>query len=90
MRKLEVVAHLASETGLSHAAAGRALDAMLSAIGEALARDEAVAIAGFGRFSRRSRAARTGRNPRTGESVAIAASNTPVFRAGKALRDAVS
>ncbi len=62
MRKLEVVAHLASETDLSRAAAGRALDAMLSAIGEALARDEA---------------------------VAIAASNTPVFRAGKALRDAV-
>ena len=63
---------------------------MFATIAEALARGETVSIAGFGTFATRSRAARQGRNPATGESIAIAASTAPSFKAGKALRDAVN
>ena len=62
---------------------------MFSAISDLRARDESVAIAGFGTFSTKTRGARQGRNPRTGESIAIAASKSPTFKAGKSLRDAV-
>ena len=65
------------------------VDAVFSAISDALARDERVAIAGFGTFSTKTRGARQGRNPGTGESIAIAASKSPAFKAGKTLRDAV-
>lgn len=63
---------------------------MFQAIADALARDEAVQIAGFGRFATKHRAAREGRNPQTGESVSIPAARVPTFKAGKALRDAMN
>ena len=66
------------------------VDAVFEVIAEALAREEAVRIAGFGTFETKSRSARTGRNPRTGESVSIPASKAPSFKAAKALRDAVN
>ena len=90
MNKSQLSAHVAAETSVTRATADRLVDAVFSAIADALARDETVAIAGFGKFDVRSRAARTGRNPRTGEPVAIAASRTPSFKPAKALRDAVS
>ena len=70
--------------GVSRETAGSVVTVLLSVIGEALASDETVAIAGFGTFSTRDRPARRGRNPRTGESIAIAASRTPAFKAGNA------
>ena len=66
------------------------VDVVLEAIGEALAKEETVRIAGFGTFAAKSRAARTGRNPRTGESVPIPASKLPAFKPAKALRDVVN
>ena len=70
--------------------AGEAVDAAFAAIAEALARGEDVRIAGFGTFGTRNRPARTGRNPRTGESLNIAASTAPTFKPGKPLKDAVN
>ena len=90
MNKSEIVNQVAARTSLSRLAAGSAVNAVLSVITDALARGETVAIAGFGTFSTRTRSARRGRNPRTGEPVAIAESRVPSFKAGKALRDAVS
>ena len=90
MNKAELASHVAAETSVTRADAERMVEAMFSAIGDALARDEPVAIAGFGKFAVRSRAARSGRNPQTGEPVAIAASKAPSFKAAKALRDAVN
>ena len=87
MTRSELCARVAAATSLSKAAA--AVDALFSAIADALARGEAVTVAGFGRFTTRDRAARTGRNPQIGDAVAIAASRVPAFKAGKALRDAV-
>ena len=89
MKKSELVSHVASEATLPKAQAERAVDAVFSAIGDALASGESVVIAGFGTFTTKSRAARQGRNPGTGEPIAIAASRAPAFKAGKALRDAV-
>ena len=89
MKKSDLVAHLAAETSMSKADAVEALDVVFAAVGDALARGESVAIAGFGSFSVKSRGARQGRNPRTGEAITIAASKTPSFKAGKTLRDAV-
>ena len=65
------------------------LDALNAVITETLAKDEKVALIGFGSFSVKERAARTGRNPRTGEAIEIAASKAPVFTAGKLLKEAV-
>ena len=90
MNKSEIVGRVALRMGLSKSVAEGAVDTVLAAIGEALAKDEDVRIAGFGKFATRSRPARAGRNPRTGESVAIPASKVPSFRAGKALRVLVS
>ena len=85
----ELAAHVASQTALSRAQAERAVGAVFSAIGEALAGGESVVIAGFGTFTTKERGARQGRNPSTGEAIAIAASRAPAFKAGKALREAV-
>ena len=71
-------------------AARDAVDSVLATISEALAKGEEVRIAGFGTFAARNRPARTGPNPRTGETISISASRTPSFKAGKALRDAVN
>ena len=90
MNKHELVSHVAAGTPVTRADAERLVGVVFSAIADALARGEPVTIAGFGNFATRSRAARTGRNPRTGEPVAIAASSTPSFKPAKALRDAVN
>ena len=90
MTKSEFVDRVAAKIGASKASAADTLDAMLSTISEALARGESVSIAGFGTFSVKERAAREGRNPRTGEAITIAASKVASFKAGKGLRDAVN
>ena len=90
MNKSQLSAHVAAETSVTTATAERLVGAVFSAIADALARHETVAIAGFGKFAVRSRASWTGRNPRTGEPVAIAASKAPSFKPAKALRDAVN
>ena len=90
MKKSELVSHVAAQASVDKATAERAVTAVFSAIGDALARDETVAIAGFGRFAARTRAARRGRNPATGEAIAIAASRTPSFKPGKTLRETVN
>lgn len=90
MNKNELIDAIAEEADLPKAAAGRALDATINAITEQLAKGESVAIVGFGTFGVKPRAARDGRNPRTGETIKIAASNTPSFKPGKGLKDAVN
>ena len=90
MNKNDLIQAVADEASLSKADAGRAVDAVVSAIGKALKQGDTVSLIGFGNFVVRERAARTGRNPRTGEEIAIAASKNPVFKAGKALKDAVN
>ena len=90
MKKSEMVERVTDRMGLSKSAADGAVDAVFEVITEALAREEAVRIAGFGTFGTRSRSARSGRNPRTGASIAIPASKAPSFKAGKALRAAVN
>ena len=89
MNKSELSSHVAGGASLSKAQAGQVVDAVFSALADALARDESVVIPGFGTFSTKTREARQGRNPRTGESIAIAASKVPSFKAGKTLRDAM-
>ncbi|MBE2209988.1 MAG: HU family DNA-binding protein [Xanthomonadaceae bacterium] len=90
MNKAELIDHVAQAAGLSKADAGRAVDAVLGGVTHALKSGDAVALTGFGTFEVRSRAARTGRNPKTGEALQIAASKAPGFKAGKALKDAVN
>ena len=90
MNKAEMIEHIAQAADLSKMSAGRALDAMIAAVAMALKNDEPVAIAGLGSFYVGKGAARTGRNPRTGAAIAIEAAKLPKFRAGKALRDAIS
>lgn len=90
MNKSELVDAIAAEADVSKAAAGRAVDAMVSAITTALQRGEQVSLVGFGTFSVRERAARNGRNPQTGENIEIQAARIPAFKAGKALKDAVN
>ena len=90
MNKSDIAGRVAGRANVGRSAAVDAVDAVFEAIGEALARGEDVRIAGFGTFGTRSRPARTGRNPRTRESLNIAASTAPTFKAGKPLRDAVN
>ncbi len=90
MNKSELVDAIAEGADISKAAAGRALDATLDAIGDALRKGDQVTLIGFGTFLVRERAARVGRNPRTGESMTIAAAKIPSFKAGKALKDTVN
>ena len=90
LNKSQLAAHVAAETSATTATAERTVAAVFSAIADALARDEPVSIAGFGKFTDRSRSARPGRNPQTGEPIDIAASRAPSFKAAKALRDAVN
>ena len=90
MNKAEMADQLAARAGLSKSVAKEAVDGVFSVIGDALANGEEVRIAGFGTFGTRSRPARTGRNPRTGEAVSISASTSPTFKAGKTLKDAVN
>ena len=88
VNKSQLIDKIAAGADISKASAGRALDAMTDAITEALKAGEQVALVGFGTFSVRTRAARTGRNPKTGEEIQIAEAKVPSFKAGKALKDA--
>lgn len=90
MNKSELIDAIAAGADISKAAAGRALDSMIDSVTGALKQGDTVNLIGFGTFMVRERAARTGRNPRTGESIKIAASKNPSFKAGKALKDAVN
>jgi DNA-binding protein HU-beta len=90
LNKNDLVSEVASRAGLSRAQAERVVSAFTGAIAEALAKGEAVALVGFGSFLVKARAARSGRNPRTGKAIAIADGRAPAFKPGKALRDAVS
>ena len=90
MTNAEPVSHVATETSSTRTAAERMVGAVFSAIADALARDESVAIAGFGTFAVRVRATRQGRNPRTAEPVAVPTSKVPSFKPPKALRDSVN
>jgi len=89
MNKSELTESVANSADLSKAAAGKAVDAVLEAITGALKEGDQVALIGFGTFSVRDRAARTGRDPRTGNPIEIGATKIPAFKAGKALKDAV-
>ena len=90
MNKGELVAALAAKTELSKKDSEAALNGLLDVIGETIANGEKVQLIGFGTFESKTRPARTARNPRTGAEVKIAASKAPVFKAGKALKDAVN
>lgn len=90
MNKTEIIDNIARSADISKAAAGRALDATVAAIKTALKKGGMVTLVGFGTFHVGKRAARTGRNPRTGATIRIKAAKVPKFRAGKALKDAVN
>jgi DNA-binding protein HU-beta len=90
MNKGELIESVAQSTDLSRADATRAVDAVLDSVTRTLQRGGSVSLVGFGTFSVKKRAARAGRNPRTGETIQIAASNVPGFKAGKGLKDAVN
>jgi DNA-binding protein HU-beta len=90
MNKAELTDAVAESADLSKSDAGNAVDAVIGAIESALSKGDSVSLIGFGTFSVSDRAARTGRNPRTGETIQIAASRAAKFKAGKALKDAVN
>jgi DNA-binding protein HU-beta len=90
MNKSEMIEHIAAQADISKAAAGRALDALIGGIKTTLKRGGSVSLVGFGTFVVGKRAARTGRNPRTGAAIKIKSAKLPKFRAGKGLKDAVN
>jgi len=90
MNKGDLIDAVAEATGLSKADSTKAVDAVVNSITATLKQGDQVSLVGFGTFSVKHRAARAGRNPRTGETIQIAASNAPGFKAGKALKDAVN
>lgn len=90
MKKVELVEAVAAETGLTKADSTRAIDATFAAITKALSKGDKVPLVGFGTFATSKRAAREGRNPRTGATVKISARNAVTFKAGSALKDAVN
>ena len=90
MRKPELVNAIADQADLTKDQANQALNALIDTITDALQKQDQVSLIGFGTFTQRSRAARTGKNPQTGEPIQIAASNTVAFKPGKALKDAVN
>jgi len=90
VNKSELIDSIAESADLPKAAAGRALDAAIEAITSSLAKGDSVALVGFGTFAVKERAARTGRNPQTGQPIEIAAATLPSFKPGKALKDAVN
>jgi len=89
MNKAELIEAVAGSTGLSKVAAGKAVEAVITAITAALKGGDQVSLIGFGTFSVRQRAGRSGRDPRTGKPIEIKESKIPTFRSGKALKDAV-
>ena len=90
MNKTELIDQIAASAEISKAAAGRALDATVDAVKAALKAGDSVSLIGFGTFAVGERAARTGRNPRTGKALKIKAAKVPKFRPGKGLKDAVN
>ncbi len=90
MNKADLIESIADSADLSKASAGRALDAAIESITKALQKGDTITLVGFGTFSVRNRAARMGRNPRTGEEIQIKASKVPGFKPGKALKDAIN
>jgi DNA-binding protein HU-beta len=90
MNKSELIEAVADSADLSRTAAAKAVDAVLESVTKALKEGQQVALVGFGTFEVRERAARTGRNPRTGDTIEIKAARVPSFKPGKSLRDAVN
>lgn len=90
MNKTELVAAIAEKAGIAKKDAEKALSAFVSTVSDELTNGEKIQLVGFGTFEVRERAARVGKNPRTGEKITIAASKNPVFKAGKALKDSIN
>lgn len=90
MNKSELINHIATTAGLTKAQATAALQAVETGVIDTLANGGQVSLVGFGTFSIKDRAARTGRNPKTGEALEIAASKIPTFKAGKSFKEAVN
>lgn len=90
MNKAELIEHIAKQADISKAAAARALDAVIGGVKVTLKKGGSVSLVGFGTFSVTKRAARSGRNPRTGDTIKIKSAKVPKFRAGKALKDALN
>ena len=90
MTKAELIKKVATDAGLTQKQAAAAVDSGIAAVVDAVAAGEKVSLIGFGTFEKKHRGARVGRNPATGEAMKFAASNTPVFKAGKAFKDKVN
>ena len=90
LNKTDLIEHIATSAEISKAASSRAVDAMIGAVKATLKKNGTVTLVGFGTFSVGKRAARSGRNPRTGEAIKIKAAKVPKFKPGKALKDAVN
>ena len=90
MNKSELIEHIAKQADISKAAAGRALEALIGGVKSTLKKNNSVTLVGFGTFSVTKRAARSGRNPRTGAAIKIKSAKVPKFRPGKALKDFVN
>lgn len=90
MNKSELIDQIAESADISKTAAGRALEATIDAVAGSLKNGESVSLVGFGTFLVRERAARAGRNPKTGATIQIAAAKVPAFKPGKALKDALN
>ncbi|GCL63350.1 HU family DNA-binding protein [Pseudaquabacterium pictum] len=90
MNKAELIDHIATQADISKAAATRALEAMIGGVKSTLKKNGSVSIVGFGTFAVTKRAARSGRNPRTGAAIKIKAAKVPKFRPGKGLKDALN
>ncbi|MDR0701542.1 MAG: HU family DNA-binding protein [Azoarcus sp.] len=90
MNKTELIDEIAEQAEVPKIVAARVLDAVIATVTTALRNGESVTLTGFGTFCVSSRAEHTGRNPRTGEEITIAAANVPKFKAGKSLKDAIN
>ncbi|OQW95794.1 MAG: DNA-binding protein HU [Beggiatoa sp. IS2] len=90
MNKAELIQEVAESINIPKATAAKAVDAIIDSIKKSLAGDDSVTLIGFGTFTVRERRARTGRNPRTGDPIEIKAAKVPIFKPGKALKDAVN
>lgn len=90
VNKTDIIEHIAEHAEISKTAAARALNSILESVTTALRSGRSVSLLGFGTFAVKARAARVGRNPKTGEPLNIGAATVPVFKAGKALKDAVN
>ncbi len=90
MNKADFIGAIAEKANITKTDAAAAIDAMVEVVKKTLKKGDTISLVGFGTFSVRKRAGRTGRNPRTGETIKIKASKNPVFKAGKALKDSVN